>query len=355
MEKTTILQLQKLLDEATESGLECGCQLAIYENGKLVADLCSGYTAPDRRRKVEPDTLFPVFSVGKGIFTTAIHRMVEKGALSCSTRLGELWPEFDCEGKEHLLFWHVLTHRSGLYMTPEHASFAELADWNLMCRRLAATRPAWTPGTRCRYQAFSYAWLAGEPLVRADGRPLEQILADEVIRPLGMEREIFFGIPDAELDRMAPLDTSRVGAEFGHAQLIASPEILRGCIPSFNGVMSARAVARHYAALEREIDGVRLLRPETVANAAIPRRAADDPFHPEKDWARFGLGYVVAGFPEDVSGVIGHGGAIGSEGLLDRRRHLALGFTKNKVDPRHPNHPLRDRIAALLELPIRHW
>ena len=121
MKKTTIHQLQKLLDEATESGLECGCQLAIYENGELVADLCSGYTTPDRRRKVEPDTLFPVFSVGKGLFTTAIHRMVEKGALSYSTRLGELWPEFDCEGKEHLLFWHVLTHRSGLSMTPEHA------------------------------------------------------------------------------------------------------------------------------------------------------------------------------------------------------------------------------------------
>ena len=86
MKKTTIHQLQKLLDEATESGLECGCQLAIYENGELVADLCSGYTTPDRRRKVEPDTLFPVFSVGKGLFTTAIHRMVEKGALSYSTR-----------------------------------------------------------------------------------------------------------------------------------------------------------------------------------------------------------------------------------------------------------------------------
>lgn len=355
MEKTTILQLQKLLDEATESGLECGCQLAIYENGELVADLCSGYTAPDRRRKVEPDTLFPVFSVGKGLFTTAIHRMVEKGTLAYSTRLGELWPEFDCEGKEHLLFWHVLTHRSGLFMTPEHASFAELADWNLMCRRMAAMRPEWTPGTRCRYQSFSYAWLAGEPLMRADGRPLKQILTDEVIRPLGMGREIFFGISDEAEARMAPLDTSRVGGEFGHALLIASPEILRSCIPSFNGVMTARAVARHYAALEREIDGVRLLRPETLENAAIPRRAADDPFRPETDWAHFGLGYVAAGFPEDPSGLIGHGGAIGSEGLLDRRRHLALGFTKNKVDPAHPNHSLRDWIASLLGLPVRHW
>ena len=59
MKKTTILQLQKLLDEATESGLECGCQLAIYENGELVADLCSGYTTPDRRRFFKSVELMP--------------------------------------------------------------------------------------------------------------------------------------------------------------------------------------------------------------------------------------------------------------------------------------------------------
>lgn len=352
--RDTIRKLQTMLDEAVASGLECGCQLAIYEQGEPVAELCAGYAGPDRKTPVQPDTLFPVFSVGKGIMATAIHRLVEKGTLSYSTRIGDIWPEFDCEGKAHLLLWHVLTHRSGLFRDPPYASYAELADWNLMCERLAGMHPATAPGTSCHYQAHTHAWLLGEPASRADGRCFKRILSDEVIRPLKLEKEIYFGIDPDEEKRVSLLDCSGV-ENYEYARKMADRAIRQSCIPSFNGMMSARAIAKHYAALDSEIDGVRLLRPETLENAAITRRAADDPVSANDSWPRFGLGYVTFGFEHDLSGLIGHGGAVGSEGLLDRRRHIALGFTKNKVDPRHPNHPLRDRIADLLGLPIRHW
>lgn len=353
--KISIRKLQALLDDAVASGLECGCQLAIYENGELVADLCSGYTTPEQTQKVMSDTLFPVFSVGKGMFSSAAHRLVEKGVLTYSTRIGDLWPEFDCSGKEHVLLWHILTHRGALFRDPEWKTYEELADWELMCDRVAAMRPEWQPGTRCHYHPHTFAWLLGEPLVRADGRNLPQILKDELIAPLKLEKEMYFGLDDDAADRLAPLDSSRAPSELEYVRRLASPAIQRACIPSFNGIMSARAIARHYAALDVEIDGLILLKPETVANAAITRRAANDPVDPADLWPRFGLGYVTYGFENDLSGLIGHGGAIGSEGLLDRRRHLALGFTKNKIDPNHPNHPLRDRIAMELGLPIRHW
>jgi|GEM_PF-6830773 hypothetical protein len=64
---------------------------------------------------------------------------------------------------------------------------------------------------------------------------------------------------------------------------------------------------------------------------------------------------MTFGPEDDLSALIGRGGAAGAEGLLDRRRHIALGFTKNKIDPKHPDHPLRDRIARILNLPVRHW
>lgn len=355
VDRMMVQRLQQLLDEATESGLECGCQLAVYENGELAADLCSGYTTPERTQKVAPDTLFPVFSVGKGIFSTAAHRLVEKGALNYSSRIGDLWPEFDCAGKEHVLLWHILTHRGALFCDPEWKGYEELADWELMCSRVAAMRPAWRPGTRCHYHPHTFAWLLGEPLSRADGRTVPQILRDEVIAPLKLEKEMYFGLEDGADGRLAPLDPSHIAGEMEYVRRLASPVIQRACIPSFNGIMSARAIARHYAALETEVDGVRLLKPETVANAAITRRAADDPVDPADLWPRFGLGYVTYGFENDLSGLIGHGGAIGSEGLLDRRQHIALGFTKNRIDSNHPNHPLRDRIAMALGLPVRHW
>lgn len=133
MNAELIRVLQSLLDEAVESGLECGCQLAIYQDGELIADLAAGFTSPERKNPVTPETLFPVFSVGKAIAVTAIHRLLEKGTLSYSTRLGDVWPEFDCNGKEHILLWHVLTHRAALFRDPEYAAPEEMADWQKMC------------------------------------------------------------------------------------------------------------------------------------------------------------------------------------------------------------------------------
>ena len=120
-------------------------------------------------------------------------------------------------------------------------------------------------------------------------------------------------------------------------------------------VRMGRAIAKFYTALDAEMGGVQLLKTETVENAAIPRRAADDPLDPAYIWPRFGLGFVTGGTDGIYAGIMGHGGAVGAEGLIDRKNHLALGFTRNRIDPRHPNHPLRDLISEELNLPIRHW
>ena len=56
-------RLQEVMDKATESHEECGCQLSLYIEGEQVLELSSGFTGPDRTQKVTPDTLFPVFSV----------------------------------------------------------------------------------------------------------------------------------------------------------------------------------------------------------------------------------------------------------------------------------------------------
>jgi len=49
-----IQRLQKVLDEETSSGRECGCQLTIYRNGKLICDLASGYTDERNTDRVTP-------------------------------------------------------------------------------------------------------------------------------------------------------------------------------------------------------------------------------------------------------------------------------------------------------------
>ena len=77
--------LQQILDDAVAAGEETGCQLAIFDHGTPVVNLAAG-------QGIATDSLFPVFSAGKGLMTTAVHRLVEKGVLAYDTRVADLWP-----------------------------------------------------------------------------------------------------------------------------------------------------------------------------------------------------------------------------------------------------------------------
>ena len=348
--------LQGILDDAVCSGEECGCQLTVFRHGRLLAQLCAGFADAARTRPVAPDTLFPVFSVGKGVMTTAFHRLVEDGLISYDTRLAEVWSEFGGQGRDDIRVWQVLSHRTGMHLAPPTKDWSEMADWQEMCRRLTTMAPAVPPGGKCCYQGLTYAWLLGETAARAAKKHFQQIMFEQVVAPLGLEHEMVFGLPAAAEERCASLD----GTAFdqrppGGEAFLGREAVRRGFIPSANGFATATALAWHYAALLSGVDGVRLLAPATLDRATVLTRREDDPIPPGGCWNKFGLGYVLAGPEGDLGQTFGHGGAGGSEGLADRKTGLALGFTKNKLSPRHPDHPVRDRISRVLGLTLRHW
>lgn len=349
--------LQGILDDAVASGEECGCQLTVFRHGRLVAQLCAGFVDETRTKPVATDTLFPIFSVGKGMMTTAFHRLVEDGLISYDTRVAEVWPEFGGQGRDDIRVWQVLCHRTGMHIAPPTKDVAEMTDWDEMCRRLTTMAPAVPPGGKCCYQGLTYAWLLGETAGRVAGKHFQQVMREQVIAPLGLENEMMFGLPAAVEERCARVDGTAFAQRPQWAEaFLGSEAVRRGFIPSANGFATATALARHYAALlSSGMDGVQLLTPATLERATVLQRHEDDPIPPGGCWNKFGLGYVLAGPENDLGQTFGHGGAGGAEGLADRRTGLALGFTKNKLSPRHPDHPVRDRISRVLGLTLRHW
>ena len=107
---------------------ECGCQAALYIDGELAVNAYAGWTDWTKTRKVDENTIFPVYSTGKAPSSTVLHRLVEEGKLSYDTRIADFWPEFGCKGKEDIRLWQVLSHRTGLYNLPELDSADQLAD-----------------------------------------------------------------------------------------------------------------------------------------------------------------------------------------------------------------------------------
>ena len=109
--------VQKVLDSAVAKGYQNSVQCCVYIRGEKVIDAWAGTYEKGGERKIDGDTLFSVYSTGKGMFATAALRLVEMGKIGLDTKIADIWPEFGCNGKENIKFWHVLSHRSGLPAT----------------------------------------------------------------------------------------------------------------------------------------------------------------------------------------------------------------------------------------------
>jgi CubicO group peptidase (beta-lactamase class C family) len=125
------------------------------------------------------------------------------------------------------------------------------------------------------------------------------------------------------LDALAPRGVSSF--DFG------GPDALRAAIPAASGLFTARSLARMYAALAAggEIDGVRLLSPETLALATERQKGTPSlaviPFD-----MRWRLGYhavlTARGIPKRAFGHFGFGG---SGAWADPSRELSVALIVN--------------------------
>ena len=345
-------QVQEAIDGLVESGTERGLQVAVYRHGEPVVDAVAGVANHETGRLVTPDTPFYVYSVGKGATATVAHVLVERGLFGYDTKIVELWPEFGAHGKESATVRHALTHTVGVPGIPADTTPEDLCDWDKICALIADSEPWWEPGTKTAYHAYTFGYIIGEIIRRATGKPISQVLREEVAEPLGVADELYFGVPESELGRLARLEDAEGGAEFLAAMPDDSPffkwgpratfptaafgnraDVLMADIPA-GGRMSARAVARMYAALLSEVDGVRLISPERLREiSAVAFSGADQIFGSPTTWA---LGYAPGRLgtdPQETPSVFGMGGAGGSHAYADTATGTTFALTKNRLTP----------------------
>ncbi|HET6857005.1 MAG TPA: serine hydrolase domain-containing protein [Streptomyces sp.] len=341
-------QLQQTIDRLVDSGAERGAQIAAYRRGELVADVVAGVADPATGREVTSGTPFYNFSIGKGATATVAHLCVERGLFTYDTPLVEVWPEFGAHGKEAVTVRHVLTHSAGVPGVPLDTTAEDLCDWDAMCAAIADSEPWWEPGSSQGYHAYTFGYLVGELVRRTTGKKISQVLREEVTGPLGIADELYFGMPQSEHHRLARLEDAPGGEDmladmpedlpmFRAAPMALMPDaalgsrtdILAADIPA-GGKTSARAIARMYAALLGEVDGVRLLSPRRLREATAPAVSGiDEVFGNPSTWA---LGYAIGlpgGDPEDCPSVFGMGGAGGSFAYGDSATGTAFALTKN--------------------------
>jgi CubicO group peptidase (beta-lactamase class C family) len=342
-------QVQEAVDRLVESGAERGIQVAVYRGPDLVVDAVAGLADPATGRLVTSDTPFYNFSIVKGAASTLAHVLAERGLFGYDTPVVDLWPEFGAQGKQAVTVRHVLNHSAGVPGIPLDTSVEDLCDWDKMCAAIADEELWWEPGTKVGYHAYSFGYIVGEIVRRTTGKPISAALREYLSGPLGVADEIYFGMPESEHHRLARLEDAPMTGPmpemppdlpmfkagpmslYPTAQLGNRTDILRSDIPA-GGKTSARAIARMYAALLGEVDGVRLISPERLREAtAVSMSGVDQVFGMPTTW---GLGYSIGGLgsaAQESPTVFGIGGVGGSFACGDTATGIAFAVTKNRL------------------------
>jgi CubicO group peptidase (beta-lactamase class C family) len=136
--------------------------------------------------------------------------------------------------------------------------------------------------------------------------------------------------PMAEMPKDLPMFKAGPMSVMPTATLGNRADILAADIPA-GGKTSARAIARMYAALLGEVDGIRLISPKRLHEAtAVAMAGTDEIFGMPTKWA---LGYAIGGLgtPNDSDTVFGVGGAGGTFACGDTASGITFAVTKNRL------------------------
>lgn len=353
---------------------EVGAACCIYVGGRKVVDLWGGARRPQGADPYTAETLQMVMSSTKGVVALAAHMLAQEGRLDFDAPVTDYWPEFGAEGKQDMPVRWLFSHRAGLPSVARPLTLDDVFAWDPVVEALAAQRPLWEPNSAHGYHAGTYGWLAGEVIRRITGMSVGHFVAQRIAKPLGLQ--LWIGLPEAMEERVSPMiappplppgtppdmfaarqldPTTLLHKAFVNPPMPAAAFNGRAFhaaeIPAANGIADARSLARMYAACIGEVDGVRLLRPETTEKAMQVQSAGDDLVLGYE--TRFGTGFQLS-FPFRPmagEGSFGHSGMGGSVGFAHPERGIAFGYVMNQmlpsggVDPR-----TRSLIDALLEV-----
>jgi CubicO group peptidase (beta-lactamase class C family) len=259
--------------------------------GRMVVDAVAGAVDQRTGEPVTPGTLFFAASTAKGIASSVVHVLAERGKLAYDQRVADVWPEFGAHGKDVVTLADVLVHAAGVPGLWPEITPGDLADEQRVCSFIAEQQPWWPPGTMTGYHALTFGFIVGELVRRATGRTLTEQLRTQIAEPLQVEDELHFGVPGHLLARVAragpdgaapprpepgsPPDRAMPPGVQTTAAFANRRDVLSADIPSF-GTMSARAAARLYAALLGHIDGADLVSPERLQTMAAPAFSGTD-------------------------------------------------------------------------------
>ena len=175
-------RLQRLMDKPVMVGLAVG----IVENGRITFLRGYGETAAGSGEKVTPQTVFRWASVSKGVASTMVAKLAEKGKVSLAAPVARYSSlKLPAGAEQRATVGDVLSHRLGLYRNAYDNKLEEGQDPAFLRQTLAQLNLICPPGSCWSYQNVAYD-AAAEIVSRATGQTYQQAVAERLFQPIGM-------------------------------------------------------------------------------------------------------------------------------------------------------------------------
>ena len=358
------------------AGMQPAIQVCIRHNGRVLLNRAIGHAhgngpddPPDAEQvPVTTGTPYCVYSAAKAITTTVVHLLVERGQFCLDDRVCDYLPAYTGHGKERTTIRHVLTHSAGVpFATGPRPDLKRMNDSAYAREKLGELKPIHPPGLMHIYHGLTWGPLVREIVSAATGRTIREILATEILDPLGF-RWTNYGVAEADVPQVAPsyvtgrplpapIAAAMKMALGGTMQRIIpfsnSPMFLTSVVPSSSTVSTAAELSRFAEMLCRggELDGVRVMGPHTLRAASRECRRLRPDVATGLVPMRWGTGYMLGSkrfgpFGRDAAGAFGHTGLTNIAIWADPQRSLAVGVVSSGKPGRHPQ---AGRYTALLD------
>lgn len=362
------------------AGMQPAIQLCLRHNGAVVLNRAIGHgwgvdlgtgpaDPPDTARvPVTTTTPFCVYSAAKAITTTVVHMLVERGAFSLDDRVCDYLPGYTSHGKHRTTIRHVMTHSAGVpFATGPRPDLKRMNDSAYAREKLAELKPIHRPGFMHIYHGLTWGPLIREIVSAATGRNIREILATEILDPLGF-RWTNYGVAEADVALVAPSHVTgrplpapvaaalRAALGGSMSQIIRfsnTPMFLTSVVPSSSTVSTADELSRFAEIWRRggELDGVRVLSPATLRDATAECRRLRPDVATGLMPMRWSTGFMLGSkrfgpFGRNAPAAFGHTGLTNVAVWADPQRGLAAGLVSSGKPGRHPE---AGRYTALLD------
>jgi CubicO group peptidase (beta-lactamase class C family) len=319
-------------------------QLAAIWKGEVVVDLVGG---PD----LTSDSITGVYSVSKGVATVTLATLIADGRLDLDAPVTTYWPEFGAAGKQSVLVRELLSHQVGLLNVDGLLEPEDLFNSSRGASKLAASLPAWRPGSAFGYHAWTFGVLIEELHRRIAGESLQATYERDIRAPRDID--FYLGLPASQESRYRPtlpmeptleqqleMETHRDPRDslttFTFNDMDNDPR-LEGVLPNSRagrvagyaasaGVGSARGIAQVYAATLGHL-GDPVVDEATIAAISQEQISGIDRILNLQMAFAIGFTKPTQRIPYGSYRAFGHDGAGGALGFADPFHDLAFGYS----------------------------